>query len=548
MNLVTEPWIPVVKPDGTHQLLSLLEIFTRGREFSDLAVRPHERIALMRLLICISQAALDGPADIKAWDKAPEILPEAAKKYLDKWQNSFDLFHTKQPFLQVAGLEKVEKKMNKDISDFNPVSKLNFALASQNNSTLLDHNATSQTPRIFKPEWSALYLLCFQNFSSSGRIGVAVWQGNESFGLGSSSASPCIHRLMLHTFIRMSNLFDTICANLITKQQSSMYLKPFSWGKPIWELPPKSLTDKEAIINTTDTYLGRLVPQSRLIQIQSSGDEMILANGFTYPGHPERPADATATEFVVKIKNKVERRLLKSDSKEIWRKLPAILSKYAVEKNGRSPLCLDNQTEKSIYDIWVGGIKWSSEGGYIDDTESVFSILPNLQTSNGVKCYENEVLFAETLAKRLAKAVSEYLKKINGYLGNIDQELNGKKKREKQEKLDAIVFSIAINHYWTAVEKIQPKLLEYATSLGNPTKSLLQTEVAAENIIEKQKLWRKALLKAAYDSYRLACGQETPRQIRAFALGWAKLVGKRNDQDTVQDADTENLENEEAEI
>jgi CRISPR system Cascade subunit CasA len=93
MNLVTEAWIPVVKLDGTPCTASLLEVFTQGREFADLAVRPHERIALMRLLICIAQAALDGPKDIDAWDKAPELLPDAAKQYLEKWRDSFELFY-----------------------------------------------------------------------------------------------------------------------------------------------------------------------------------------------------------------------------------------------------------------------------------------------------------------------------------------------------------------------------------------------------------------------------------------------------------------------
>lgn len=60
MNLVTEPWIPVVGIDGGHRLASLEQVFAEGRQFADLAVRPHERIALMRLLICIAQAALDG--------------------------------------------------------------------------------------------------------------------------------------------------------------------------------------------------------------------------------------------------------------------------------------------------------------------------------------------------------------------------------------------------------------------------------------------------------------------------------------------------------
>ena len=61
MNLTTEAWIPAVWRDGTPGRVSLREVFERGHDLRDLAVRPHERIALMRLLICVAQAALDGP-------------------------------------------------------------------------------------------------------------------------------------------------------------------------------------------------------------------------------------------------------------------------------------------------------------------------------------------------------------------------------------------------------------------------------------------------------------------------------------------------------
>ena len=98
MNLVTEPWIPILRLDGKSDVASLQQVFTEGNQYADLAVRPHERIALMRLLICIAQAALDGPADIDGWDKVPEKLPESAAKYLNDKQEVFELFHSQKPF------------------------------------------------------------------------------------------------------------------------------------------------------------------------------------------------------------------------------------------------------------------------------------------------------------------------------------------------------------------------------------------------------------------------------------------------------------------
>lgn len=60
MNLTTDAWIPTAWGDGSPKAVSLREAFEHGHEIQDLSVRPHERIALMRLLVCIAQAAFDG--------------------------------------------------------------------------------------------------------------------------------------------------------------------------------------------------------------------------------------------------------------------------------------------------------------------------------------------------------------------------------------------------------------------------------------------------------------------------------------------------------
>ena len=67
MNVAFDDWIPVVTTAGKRQLASLCEVLTDGEQFADLAVRPHERVALMRLFLCVAHAALDGPKDYDEW-------------------------------------------------------------------------------------------------------------------------------------------------------------------------------------------------------------------------------------------------------------------------------------------------------------------------------------------------------------------------------------------------------------------------------------------------------------------------------------------------
>lgn len=104
MNLVEDPWIPVVFETGNSGQVSLGEAFSGGRKIADLAVRPHERIAVMRLLICIAQAALDGPADKSEWLQCREQIAAQAQVYLSRWRHAFELFGDGQRFLQMPNL------------------------------------------------------------------------------------------------------------------------------------------------------------------------------------------------------------------------------------------------------------------------------------------------------------------------------------------------------------------------------------------------------------------------------------------------------------
>lgn len=527
MNLVTDPWVPVLLTSGKPDSVSLMHVFTNGREYRDLAVRPHERIALMRFLICVAQAALDGPADTDEWDQAPVRLPDAAAQYLTKWKSSFNLFDSQKPFLQIAKLapiasekdakeehsqlSKSKRKINQretkeDQQDerFVAISKLDFSLATGNNPTLYDHEANGLDVRSFEPAWIALGLLTFQSFSSSGTIGVAQWGASRSTSR-SSAAAPCLHKLMLHSFIRRASVFETVCANLLTKKQVKTHLPPYSWGQPIWEHFPSSADDERAVENATETYLGRLVPVSRWARIKPEGAHMILANGFAYPAHPNRPAEPSAIEYVKKTKKGEERALLRADDKAMWRQLPAILVRYRQKKSGRGALCLDNQGAGLRYDLWIGGLIWSSSGGYEETVESVLPIDPCLQTDAGVAAYESEVIWAKRIASNVGFAVETYRRAIDGgWEGRL-------KTAKNKGALKGQLCATATRHYWTSVEKLRPLLVVHVEAVNTS-----DFEPACDR-------WRSAVHAAARDAYGLACGRETPRQIRAFALGWKRL-------------------------
>ncbi len=274
MNLTTEAWIPAVWRDGTPGRVNLREVFERGHDLRDLAVRPHERIALMRLLICVVQAALDGPADMDDWESClPRIAP-VALHYLERWQRAFELFGNGQRFLQVANLKKPESKKksanepNGD-DDGTPTSKLDLTLATGHNTTLFDNAGGSG--RAFTPGDLALMVLTYQCFSPSGKIGVALWNDTPTAGGGSSDHAPCVAGGMLHALVRGDSLLDSVHRNLMSKNQAKKFFGKNFWGRPVWEMMPERPDDAPAERNASRSYLGRLVPLTRTIWLADDG-------------------------------------------------------------------------------------------------------------------------------------------------------------------------------------------------------------------------------------------------------------------------------------
>ena len=513
MNLVDTSWIPVVDHHGKKLEISLKELFTGGKKYADLSVRPHERVALMRLFICIAQAALDGPEDWCAWEEALDDLPKAADKYLEKWKGSFDLYSKENPFLQVANLAAFYLK--KDTPP--PASKMDFSMANGVNSTLFDHKGDDDNRRSLSDSRLLISMLSFMNFSTSGTASNASWDKDKITHTG-ALAAPCVSKMMYHTFLRGKSVFESICSNILTKEVVLQQYGKKNWGKPIWEMFPEKVNDKERNENASQTYLGRLVPLSRYIKIIDNKN-IRYCKGIPIPSYvdaqtPFRCPEPSATSTLTfDKKNKPIRGLLGANhSKAIWRQLPGLLVKRNINEIGGA-LALGNISEEDCFDIIVCAFLYDPDNtasveDYIDSTIHISS---NFNSLTGIALYEKEIHFVEKKEYWLRKAVQEWRK-------NIDGDWVERARRAKNSSiLVRQLTSIATTHYWTAVEKQLPLLMAVVDALGN------------KNRIEKlREDWRKKVHQIALDSYSVACGKETPRQIRAFVLGLRRLKNFSN--------------------
>ena len=477
MNLTLDPWIPVIGSDGRHQDLSLKALFQSADTICDLAVQPHEKIALMRLLICIAQAALDGPSDRTAWSWSRDAIQGAANRYLEKWSTSFELFGNGPRFLQVPQLRLINDKKPKTSA-----TKLDLTLASGNNATVFDNAA--RAARAVSPERLALTILAFQCFATCGRIGVALWGDDETPGKGTCNHAPCTPSAMLHTYIRGDTLLDTVHLNLLTRDEVAT-LWPMGWGRPLWEMPVNAADDKKAIDNATGSYLGRLVPLSRTIQLEEDGIHIILANALDY-SQPE-PSREAASTMVTKEGNRFPMGAFLGRS--IWRQLHMMTVK---PRPGTDPICgplaLRNLASNQGCTLWTGALV--TDKAKIEDlVEACYEIPPGMFTDAGRKLYEDGINLADQWEAALFHSLKEYADALKLKTGANIQ---------------------AKRHFWTILETHVPTLLQLADSPDRVP------DIKASK-------WADLARDAAYASYALVCSRLNSRQTQAFAFGLRRL-------------------------
>lgn len=504
MNLTTDPWIPVIGADGRQRSVSLHDLFASAQEIRDLSVKPHEKIALMRLLICITQAALEGPKDYDAWETCRDAIQPATKRYLDKWAASFELFGDGPRFLQVPGLKIREKD-----GGLSTATKIDISLAAGNASTIFDNAGAEE--RSVRCDRAALNLLAFQCFSPGGLIGKADWHGKPTPGDGKSKHAPCTPASMLHTFMLGRCILDALHINLLTKETAED-MPGAGWGCPIWELPIENLSDNKALKNATTSYLGRLVPISRSIRLNDNGCEIVLGNGLEYPLYPAFREPHATFVTTTDQNGKVEVVPLSlSLNRSLWRQLTAVtLNKRARNEPISGPLPLRNHDGTKPVTLWIGSL--STKQAKINDlVESIYELPIGMFRDSGRKLYEEGVNLAERWAQTMNRAVIAYwiVRTRQPREGEEAWQVFAGLNRSEKEHLREL-GDRSEQYFWTVVEQHVPTLLK-----------LTDKPEAAGDL--KASAWGQRVKEAAHASFDFACSRQNPRQIQAYAIGLQQL-------------------------
>lgn len=470
-NLIDSPWIPVrwhhTASGDTASLVSLHEAFDRGTGIADLDCAPHERIAMTRLLVCITHAALGAPEDADEWGDFGKDFATEICAYLRKPEiyPHFNLLGDGPRFLQM-------KKGAAGTEAGYPLCKLFFQLSSGNSPKLLDH--WGEDPRPWTPADAALGLLCLQNFFVGGSMASKV-KGN---GPGLKS---------LQMLLVGDTLTDTLlrnCIDLKTLEQTGNGL-----GKPVWESEPDH------------QLLARLAPIPCALCLSDDLSTTLIDQGYQYLEYGAY-RDPFTTTLSLKQSKDGERRLLRANlEKGIWHDLNLITNlKHTDGISG--PLNLQSFKARSNpgewTHLWVGELIKAVDAKIIDCTESTFTVPRSLFLESGSFTYAAGVEYADKVSKALYGAIKRYWSVLKHETAPVAE---GQK------------------HYWQQLDQEHRILIQ----LAGDSDSLNDKPAMGKE--DAKDPWSEQVRRSALNAFNRVCPRTTPRQYQAYANGIKPLFG-----------------------
>lgn len=353
-NLIEEPWIPVADAGR----VSLRDVFTKPQHRA-LGGNPVQKVAAMKLLLAIAQAACT-PESGQEWrNLRANGLAQRCLEYLEHWSDRFYLYGEK-PFLQMSAVAAAE------IKSYGVV----IPEIATGNTTVLSQ---IQVERPLSDADRAVLLICLMGFALGGKKTdnrvtlTAGYAGkrNEKGRPSTGKPGPAVgHMGVLHTLLQGENLQEHIWLNLLTRKQLEQHQQyPLGVGIAPWEQMPEG-EDCPIARQLKQTLMGRLVPLSRFVLLKENG--LHYSEGIAHPNYREGVSDPTVA---VDNSGKDPKPLWVNPEKRPWRDLTALLAFFA-QQDRRGYECLHltagiGRASEVVerFAIWSGGLRVSSNAG-----------------------------------------------------------------------------------------------------------------------------------------------------------------------------------------
>lgn len=268
-DLTAQPWVVLHMLDGTTREVSLVECFNMASHARAVVGElPTTGFAMTRLLLAILYRASGGTVTLDSWRSLwdAETLPTAAiRKYLDKYQDRFDLLSQTQPFFQVADLHTAK----------NEVAGLESLIADVPNGIPFQTTRSGAALQSIGLAEAARWVVHAQAFETSGIKSAAVGDDRVKSGKGYPIGTGWAGGLG-GVFVEGSNLRETLLLNLVGYQRAA----EAELDLPPWE------TEQHTAAVAARPYpagpVGCYTWQKARIRLAVAGDQVtgvLIANG-----------------------------------------------------------------------------------------------------------------------------------------------------------------------------------------------------------------------------------------------------------------------------
>ncbi len=317
MNLVTDPWIPVIDHRGTRSLVGLRDVFARATELAGIeGDTPHVRVALIRLLLAVFHRATGGPRTVEEWATWWEDPAQVAAvcDYLDRASDRFELFDDDRPFWQCPTLPEDRAV---------PVAKLVPSLASGNNPVWFDHTSVERPARLTWAE-AARWLVALQMFDPGG-----LHTGYPR-GRASSQHAPLAGVTVVlpeGTDLARTLLLAAVRYDPASERPFAATARSPSDDLPVWERKPPG---PEPAVRSPSGYVDWLTWSSLRVRLFLAGDtveEVAITPGDRLPDGIESSSFETFVPLIRRSKQVAFHQLRFEPDRAAWRNSQAILAK-----------------------------------------------------------------------------------------------------------------------------------------------------------------------------------------------------------------------------
>lgn len=479
-NLIDEAWIPIADVGR----VSIRDVFSHS-EYRALSGNPVQKIAVLKLLLAIAQAASTPQGEAEWRQLGWQGLAQQCLEYLGRWYERFYLYGEK-PFLQMPEIVSAAKQT------FGAVLP---EISTGNTTVLIQSQVEHELPDADR----ALLIVSLMAFALGGKkTDNRVVLDKEYRGKSNDKGKPSTgkpgpavaHMGLLHSFCIAESITQTLWLNLLTQNDiddSGYY--PEGVGIPPWEAMP--LTENcNTATRLKQSLIGRLVPVCRFCLLAEEG--LHYSEGLAHASYLDSVVDPSVAVNFSQAKPKV---LWANPERRPWRELTALLSFFQQHSTGFDCLQLKAAMSRvrhsvAFFAVWSGGLRVTSNAGeqFVsgsdDAVESIIWLESAVIGESWFQQLEAEMEVIERMAKTLYGCTSAFY---------------------KQQLMDGSHHAAqATGLFWQLCERDVQRLVE-------------SCYVHDDQANDKRFTLRRRFAEYVQRSYNQYCPQKTARQLDAWA-------------------------------